>query len=338
LSLDDDDLDDDEFLELMRSRMPEEHQAAADVLDRVNAVYVESARDRLLAKSFNRFMTFVTAKQRNGRRGKGNAFFITGQSGAGKTDIVEHLLLGNPMLQPRQVGVTSVKPYIEITLQGPATLAVLARGILGACGYPVKSTLSETSLWELLPSQLHNAKVLLIHIDETQHLIGRGVDKARVTSTIKGLMNYKPWPMSFVLSGMPELNNLKLHDSQAERRSYSFALEGLDPEGDGELIGEIIKKHCDAAGIKCDALLATDMPKRIAHAANYQFGRICEVVISGIHHAVLADERELTREQFARAYRDHSNTRGYDEMNPFHADDWRSLEPGYFSLDPEDHK
>ena len=338
MSLDQDEMDDDDFLDLMRSRMPKEHQVAGDVLDLVNAVYVESPRDKILDKSFNRFLTFVMAKQRNGRRGKGNAFFVTGQSGAGKSDIVEHLLLGHPMLQPRKVGVTSVKPYIEISLQGPATLAVLARALLRACGYPVKSTLAENRLWELLPSQLHKAKILLIHIDETQHLIGKGVDKAKVTSTIKGLMNYKPWPVSFVLGGMPELNNLKLHDSQAERRSYSFALEGLDPEGDGELIGEIIKKHCDAAGIKSSALLATDMPNRIAHAANYQFGRICEVVISGIHHAVLAEEQELTREHFARAYRDHSNTRGLDDMNPFHIDDWMSLEPGYYSLKPEDHK
>lgn len=337
MSLDLDDTQEDDFLTLMRSRMPDKHQAARDVLDSVNAIYVESPRDKVLRNSFDRFLTYVMASQRHGRRGKGNAFFITGQSGAGKTDIVENLLVKHPVMQPAAVGVSMVRPWVQVSLQGPATLGVLGRQILSASGYDVKPTMRENTVWELLPGQLQRAKILLVHIDETQHLMSKGAATDKVSSALKGLMNNKAWPVSFILSGTPKVNELKLQDDQTERRNFSLALAALDPEADINLIAEIIIQHCEAAGIVCDALLGSDMPKRIAHAANYQFGRVCEVVISGIHHAVLAGDKDLGREHFARAYRDHSNTRGLDDLNPFHIDDFLSIEPGYFSIKAEDH-
>ncbi|QQR39003.1 ATP-binding protein [Devosia rhizoryzae] len=317
--------------------MPEKHQAAGNVLDCVNAVYVESPRDTILRNSFDRFLGYVMADQRHGRRGKGNAFFITGQSGAGKTDIVENLLAAHPVMQPAAVGVSMVRPWVQVSLQGPATLGVLGRQIMSVSGYDVKPTMRENTVWELLPGQLEKAKVLLVHIDETQHLMSKGAATDKVASALKGLMNHKPWPVSFILSGMPKINELKVQDEQAERRNFSLALAALHPEADIDLIVEIIKKHCEAADMKCAALIATDMPKRIAHAANYQFGRICEVVISGIHHALLAGDKELLREHFAKAYRDHSNTRGLDDLNPFHADDFLGINAGYFSISAGDH-
>lgn len=326
-----------DFFAEIRSRMSSDHRAAADVLDRLNAVWVDSTRDSILERSFDRFLAYVTAEQRHGRRGKGNAFFISGQSGAGKTDIVENLLKKHPVMQPSAVGTTLARPYIRVSLQGPATLGVLGREMLGACGYSVKLTMKENNIWELLPGQLRAARILLVHIDETQHLMSKGADTEKVASALKGLMNNVAWPVSFILAGTPQVNDLKLHDDQAERRNFSFAMPALHPKEDRGLIENIIQKHCEAGKIGCDDLLKTDMPERIAHAANNQFGRICEVVIAGIHHAVLAKDESLTREHFAMAYRDHSTTRGYDDFNPFHVDDWQTLDPGYFSFSAKDH-
>lgn len=337
------------LFEVLRARMAPEHQIASDVLGRVNAVYVETTRDKVLRKSFDRFLTYVTASQRHGRQGKGNAFFITGESGAGKTDMVEHLLASHPVLQPVVVNSTLVRPWVRVALQGPATLRVLGADILKAIGYPVKSSLRENAVWDLLPEQLRNANVFLIHIDETQHLLTRGVDND-VASAIKGLMNYVPWPVSFILSGKPRLNHLIVHDDQAERRSFSLMLDALDIEANRNLIETIIEKHCGAAGLQCDDFIRTDMPERLAHAANYQFGRICEVVIAGIHAAILRVAKEergevrkaehrgmvLVPDDLSKAYRDHSHTRGRDELNPFHVEDWKYLPPGYFVTGKED--
>src|SRR5690606_24814352 len=91
-----------------------------------------------------------------------------------------------------------------------------------------------------------------------------------------------------------------------------------------------IRKLCAPAELLCDDLIKSDMPLRLAHAANHQYARVCEVVVHGIHRSLLDDAAELTREHFAKAYRDHSTTDGIDELNPFFTDDWMDLKPGYF--------
>lgn len=326
----------DDFLAQLRGRMSTGHQRATEILGRVNAVYVESGRDTVLRNSFDRFLSYVMAPQRYGRQGKGNAFFITGESGAGKTDIVEHLLKEHPVMQPVDTGTAIVRPWATVSLQGPATLRTLGLGIFDAIQYRTKPNIKEAEVWRILPDQIKTSKILIIHIDETQHLLARGADQLQVASAIKGLMNFTPWPVSFILSGMPALNELILHDDQAERRNFSLALPPVHPEDDRDLIVDIIEKQCKAAELSCADFVRTDMPERIAHAANYQFGRICEVVITGIHVAVLANKPALERDHFAKAYRDHSNTRGLDEMNPFHVDDWTNLKPGYFVLAKEE--
>lgn len=318
------------FFEILRARMASKHRHASDILDRLNAVYVESPRDTVLRNRFDRFLSYTTAKQRNGRQGKGNALFVTGESGAGKTDMVEQLLEHHPVMQSVPYRSRMVRPWLRVALQGPATLRVLGTDILNAIQYRIKATAREAEVWRILPEQLAEAKVFLVHIDETQHLMSKGADTETVASAIKGLMNYSAWPVSFVLSGKPKLNELIIHDDQAQRRSFSLALPALDSEDDRDLIERIIREHCTAVDIACEGLLKSDVPARLAHAANFQFGRICEVLILGIHIAVLRGDKELQRSHFARAYRDHSDTNGNDEMNPFESDTWQHLAPGYF--------
>lgn len=76
------DPDDNEehLFDVIRSRMDQKHRDAGDALDKVNAVYVSTPRDKELRSRFDRFLLYVTARQRYGRRGKGNAFFVTGES------------------------------------------------------------------------------------------------------------------------------------------------------------------------------------------------------------------------------------------------------------------
>ncbi|SMQ85902.1 TniB protein [Devosia lucknowensis] len=320
----------EDVFEVIRGRMSPEHKVASEALDKLNAVYVDTARDKVLGNSFDRFLNYVTAKQRYGRRGKGNAFFVTGESGAGKTDMVERLLMEHPWLQPFKHNGRIVRPWVRVALQGPATLRFLGQEILEAIEYPIKATARQSEVWNTLPKQLKSSMVFLVHIDETQHLMTKGADTEEVSSAIKGLMNYVPFPVSFILSGKPRLNGLIVHDDQTERRNFSLALDAVHPENDRALIVKIITKHCDAVGLKHDLFVKSDMPERIAHAANHQFGRMCEVVILGIQIAVMKGDKELLPDHLAKAYRDHSNTRGLDDMNPFQAEDFETLPRGYF--------
>jgi hypothetical protein len=320
-------------MDLMRSRQPENRRKAIDVLGAVNSVYVECGRDKVIREVFDDYLDYTMANQRYGRIGKGQAFYLTGESGAGKTDAVEHLFKHHPVLQPVQTDFGFRLPYVSVTLEGPATLANLGNAILAASGYEAEKKLSESAVWPLLPGQLAMRSIFLVHIDETQHLLGNPHERGKVVKSLKGLMNRPDWPLRVVLTGMPETNDMLSGDDQAERRNFSVELEKVQMPAERILVDRIIKQLCAAAGILCDELLKTDMPARIAHAANFQYGRIAEVTIAGIHSAILEDAAELTRDDLARAYIKHSHSRGKPEMNPFLTDSWKNLTPGYFIVD-----
>lgn len=321
----------DELLALLRSRQPETRQGAMEVLDRVNDVYVDCGRDKVIRDVFDDYLDYTLTNQRFGRVGKGQAFFLTGESGAGKTDAIEYLFQNHPVLQPVPTDFGPRLPYITITLEGPATLANLGNEILKKAGYTARRKIAESDVWQLLPSELADRSIFLIHIDETQHLLAHTHEREKLVKSLKGLMNDRDWPVRVALSGMPETNTILSGDDQAERRNFSVQLSPVQLPGEKVLVERIIRRLCEAAGLLCDALIASDVLERIAHAANYQYGRIAEVTIQGIHAALLGKTPDvLDRDALARAYVKHSHARGLPDLNPFLSDSWQRLKPGYF--------
>ena len=323
-----------DYYAMLRERLPANHQRASDIISKVNAHYVATGRDEALTESFSKFVAWVTADQNHGQAGKGDAFYITGESGAGKTDIVEHLIATHPALKVLETPIGLVSPCVSISLPGPATPKVLALRILEEAGYEIEGRKQESLLWKELPKVLQDYGVMFVHIDEFQHMFFAGVDHEAIVEYLKGLMNYTAWPVSFIISGMPSVRDILIHDGQAERRNNSFTLSPIVmPKQKGHVV-QIIKEFCIEANLEYSDLIGSDTVERIAHAANYQFGRICEVVITAIHEAVLAKDTTLTRKHFALAYAEHSDARGRNNVNPFISKDWARLKAGYFILKP----
>lgn len=331
-------LSDDDFLSIVGNRLSPEEQRVKDILEQVKDVYVPCGRDRLAADIFSRFMTSILAK-RNGRRDDGRALFLTGESGAGKTSVVRRMIEGNPTLAPIPMSYGLVTPMISITLMGPSTLKYLGLNILRKAGYEIKRKYEQGEVWDLLPEQLHLRKILIIHIDETQHMLKLAQsdrERENLAKAFKGVMNYDAWPVSFIMSGMPETVNLSRLDEQIERQSRFLALPDVSLPDERVLIEKIVTRMCKAAHLELGGTLQSDLPERIAHAARYRYGRIAQVVLAAIEQAILKDDGRLSRDHFALAYLDHSQARGHDEMNPFLVDDWERLEPGSFLI--EDHR
>lgn len=334
-------MNDLDFLAAVSARLsPAEHRVKT-TLERVKQVYVTSGRDKVASDQLSGFVTNMLS-MRGQRRDDGRMFFVTGDSGAGKTSLVRRMLERNAVLQPMQTPFGQVSPLISITLMGPVTLRFLGLNILRQAGYAITRKLEQGEVWDLLPSQLHQRKVLLIHIDETQHILKLAAsDRERdsVTKALKGVTNYEAWPVSFVMSGMPEAARLAKFDEQIERRGEFLALPDIIMPDERPLVEKIISKMAEAAPIDCAAIMQSDVPERIAHAARYRFGRIAQVVLAGIEQAAQRDSTALTRDHFALAYLEHSQARGHDTLNPFLADNWRRLDPGSFLFEgPEPHE
>jgi hypothetical protein len=323
-----------QMLQMIKERMPQNHQTAIDVMSRVNSKYVETDRDENLSGIFNKYLSWLIADQRYGRVGKGEAFYITGDSGSGKTDAVEHLLKTNPTMAPISGPHGAFPPYLSVKLQGPATLRAVGSTLLREAGYSAKRDSRQNVIWETLAADLVARNVLIVHIDEPQHLIETKNDVMPVANALKSLVNHVP-PIGLILSGLPETNIILANDEQSERRQFSYDFTALDMRSERFVVEKIVSELCKEANLKCDVFLTTDMPERLAHAANYQFGRVCEVLLTGIQIAVLKGDTELTGYHLERAYRDHSHTRGRDDKNPFLTDGWNKLAPGYFIVRKE---
>ncbi|WP_157944538.1 ATP-binding protein [Mangrovicella endophytica] len=329
--------EDDEFLDDFVAGLGEDAVRIVGSLERVKAVYVACGRDKLLKEKFDKFLHLVSAR-RNGNRDDGRCFFLTGESGAGKTALARHLLAQYPKLQPQVRPWGTTCPVVSVTLKGPVIMKTLGHNILRGTGYPLVQDLEENKVWDMLPEQLHLRKVMLIHIDEPQHLLTEtptGKERKKVAKAFKGVMNNPTWPVSFLLTGMPNTTDLARLDEQIERRGFQFPLVDVTLPEERGLVLRILREMASAVDLDVARVVASDIPERIAHAAAYRYARIAQVVLAGIHAALVEEAAELTREHFATAYIEHSHARGFDEMNPFLAHDWARLEPGSFIAESE---
>lgn len=334
----DDELDPEAFLRGMRAQMSPRSQRTMEALERVKNVYVASGRDLVIAKQLERFMEWILA-ERNGRREDGRIFFVTGASRAGKTQLVRRMIKNERSLREKQTGFGVIRPCVSISLKGFTHPRIVARNILRAAGYPIRHDTARGEIWDGLAMRLKSRCVMLVHIDETQHMIRKNPNAAEreaLADAIKGLTNDEDWPVSLILSGLPRTAEIAKLDEQFEGRGAFFRLPDVDIETERKLVLEIIRQMADAAGLELGGLLESDVPERIAHGARYRYARICQIVLAGIHAALSRDGTILSIKHFAEAYLDHSHARGYDSMNLFLIDDWKQMPAGSFLIGDDD--
>lgn len=333
--------DDDAFFDLMRARMPQRDQRIVERLERVKSVYVTCGRDKALGDAFETFFRNFMARRGSGRD-EAEVFFLTGESGAGKSAAVERLLSRHPLLKPITGSLGTILPYVSIKLRGFTLPRIAGRNIIAAAGYPIRQDTQRGEIWDVMAARLKARRTMLIHIDETQHLIKQSAsqkEREELANAIKGVSIDRDWPVAFLLSGLPRVAQLPLNDEQFERRGGAF-IKFTDvklPE-ERKLVTKILVKMSEAAGLSVSHLLETDLPERLAHSARYRYARICQVTLEAIHSALAADDHadELTLADFARAYALRSHALGRDDKNPFLVDRWMALKPGSFLIDQHD--
>jgi hypothetical protein len=207
-----------------------------------------------------------------------------------------------------------------------------------AAGHPVSESTRQGDGWSMMRTALRKRRVKLVHIDETQHLVAgnrTAADYRKLADAIKGVSISEAWPVMFLLSGLPEIVQLAASDRQFERRGRWVHLGDMVMPDQKRLVVRALEKLTAAAGLELGGMPDTDMPGRIAHAARYQFGWVCQLVRDAIHQA-LRDEKaptQLLRGHFAMAYADRSRARDNNPMNPFMVDDWAALPPGSYLTD-----
>lgn len=324
---------------IVAARRGERQQAVVRTMTLVRSAYLETTRDRVLAKEFDEFLSDILVERPDGTREDGRCFFVTGESGAGKSSSIRRLLVGAEALAPIERDGRTYVPWVSVKGPSPGTLQRLGLRICRAIGYPAKLDTPENRIWEILGEQLRLRGVLIVHIDEAQHLarsMHSEYERRNVANTLKDVLEHKDWPVSFILSGIPVATEIARTDKQIERRGRYLAYPSLDTanEKDRQVVLDMIDLLAvDTARLDIGRIKKGDLPDRIAHAADYEIGRVAQILASAIHKALLRSEGDLTTKDFVTAYRSISHTRGIDGRNPFTVEDWMSIEPGSFLIE-----
>jgi hypothetical protein len=262
--------------------------------------------------------------------GEGWALFVLGATGAGKTHALSRIIQEMDDAQPVKTATTTTVPVLRVVAPSPCTLKMLGMEILMALGYPLTRELKESTAWGLVRQQLRMRGVKIVHIDEGQHMLNwrDANERQKLADTLKNVMQQKGWPVSFIVSGLPELADFLDGDGQLWRRSDKCFLNPLDlathRKGLETATRTVIHKH---AGMTLSFDITDDFLGRLHRATGGQFGLVVQLLQSAVEQAVSQDidATVVTWDDFATAYNALAGCQPAE--NVFLAKDWHLVEP-----------
>jgi hypothetical protein len=278
-------------------------------MEKIFTLFITTQRDAALRSSFDGVLRrAIRRKDPRLPHGAGNRceqrlLLVTGESGAGKTTAIEKLLHEHPAL-PGYGRVESGCPVIGVTAPAPCTLHQLGRDLSAALGYPYVGGSKEAKVWEQVRRRLKQRRIILVYIDELQHLTRNAnvIERDKVRDTLKLLLIDKEWPVSIMTSGLPEVEEVVKFDPQVRRRKRVVRFEALRLPGDISAIADVLRQFAKIAGLGTPKDAQTLLTPRLIHAADYAFGTAVELTQEAIEAALLAGTDTLDLHHFADAY------------------------------------
>ncbi len=267
----------------------------------------------------------------DGQSGKRRALFLIGESGSGKSTVLQRTLLSRPELQPQldRHGEWR-RTMIHFDCPKPVTEKLFARKLIEVAGHPLDtSRMAGYELFELAKGILRERQVLLVVIDEAQHLL-KGNDRQTIQNladTVKSLLQIEGWPLHIVLSGVPSLAQFLEYEPQLRNRSTVVELEPLTFPADVDrvrvIVQGVIEKHAQMR--MAPDLASDDFVHRLISAGEGGFGSVIQLVRSACETAIRADAQIVERAHFADAFALISGCS--PSRNIFLAADWLHLSP-----------
>jgi len=139
---------------------------------------------------------------------------LKGQSGAGKSSIIEWFLKRNPMYEEDK---KFVQPVVRASVPPKPDVSSLGQEILNGLGDPYSDSSTKESRRRRIYTLMKNLGVKLLILDEVQHFVDHGGASAlEVTNWFKMLVSETQIPV--VLVGLPRSEDLLTRNEQMARR------------------------------------------------------------------------------------------------------------------------
>lgn len=253
---------------------------------------------------------------------------LIGASGSGKSAAVGHFLKANPDLLSDDRGDGACEFFSQI-VPSPASMKAVGVEVLAALGYELTGEKSAPLMWNMIKKRLALRGALFLHLDEAQDF-SRELTKNQqrdVINTLKSLMNNGRWPVSLILTGMPDLKNLINQDPQLVRRLDAVEIRPLDPDLSHRKTRNLLRKYAEKCGVELHPDLQTEeAARRLLHAADYAFGLKTRYIVGAITRMLeqSGTERALSLSHFAIEYQQRSGA--LRALNPFIAQNFLRID------------
>jgi len=290
-------------------------------------IYYRHEDHSRLKQQFDMLLTRRREELQQGIVTEARGIALLGASGSGKSRAIEELFKRHPDLVLPAPGQERAD-VISFRVPSPATLKDVGMTALDALGYPLSRDRPAGIIWGLVREFLRKRQTLVLHIDEVQDLYTSNSKTVQrnVINTLKSLMQHPDWPVSIILSGMPEVHEMLNFDPQLARRVYPFELRPKSFSRDEAMLRDMIKDYLSKAKLRTSTdIVNEDFLARLLHSSAYQFGLIVEMIIAAIEEAVSSGADCVEIKHFAIAFR--KRTGCYDGVNPFIARDFRDIDP-----------
>ena len=303
-----------------------------NAFDKLFAIY---ARDEQISKD-NPFANFTIRKtivehpsfrealkkiadlhQRGLQAKVAGGLLITGQTGAGKTTLIEFYRDHFP--HHNETDRTIISVLVVTTPESP-TVKSLAEAILIALGDPAATSGTAENKTRRIFKYLKECRVELIIVDEFQHFYdSKKVSQARkVTDWLKNLFNIASVPV--VLVGLPRSVMVIRMNPQLKRRfSSPFYLKpfGFKTQYEIRDFRGVLKIINNDLPLESPELHERNLAKRFFYASCGLFDYIAKIIDRAVLIAGEQKQNRLSLEHFSAAFIDEVWRDAPKELNPF---------------------
>ncbi len=279
-------------------------------------------------------------KTESGNRARKQAkmVVVTGESGAGKTTLVQESIRASGAFDG--YGTSDGCPWlIEAELEA-MTLTSLVGGLMDSLpveevdGSPVRKTLptTATGLSRIVLAQMRQREIDYLIIDEAHDIfeLANEQERKKFTKFLKTASQSNTWPITIILVGCPEIIKCIERDPELSRRALPVVIESLHPLFHSATVSEkLLKPLAKLAEIPMGPQ-AQDVASRLIVAAGAQIGECVEMAKEAVINAIVAEAGAVGSEHFSMMY---STAKSADDaVNPFLCEDYLDIPAGRLAM------
>lgn len=292
------------------------------IMAKVRAFHLASRRDADLDERLEYMFARNKDDDPDAQTVEARAIVLVGETGAGKTRAIKRFLRKRfPNYKKPGCVVASIK------VRAPCTLASLGRLVLKKIGYELRPSKNCTAdeIWEMVDNHFTISPVRYLHFDEMQTVtrLANKKEAFKIRERIKSFLNDEDMPIGLILVGLPELATFLEEDGQEMRRSRFVSFDPVT-EHDTRKVCDALTKIAGIAGLNVEPQSENMIASRLMHDADYQLGRIFEIVCDVIELALIRRQPSLTSVLFADDFA--ARTGNKADANPYLSEDWRNID------------